>query len=169
MFILRHGFHTLGDDSNLYVQNFVIKPENYVIHEDFVWIGELPRNDIALIKIPRPAKFTQLSQPSCWRTQSPLEDPLVVVGWGKTENFQGLTSEGVYSNSQHKLEVCNRSSCYAIHNCYSYFRCQKSKLMNARKLMMTLALIWIWMIHICVQEVNQENVLLLEMEDCFLN
>ena len=104
MFILRHGFHTLGDDSNLYVQNFVIKPENYVIHEDFVWIGELPRNDIALIKIPRPAKFTQLSQPSCWRNQSPPDDPLVLVGWGKTTNSPWET----HSNSQHKLEVCNR-------------------------------------------------------------
>ena len=116
MFKLRLGFHTLGDNSNLDIQNFDIKSENFVIHEDYDRNrGNVKRNDIALIKLPRPAKFTQLAQPSCWRTQSPLEDPLVVVGWGKTENFQGLTSEGVYSNSQHKLEVCNR--CFAIHYC----------------------------------------------------
>ena len=53
---------------------------------------------MALIKLPRPSKFTQVAQPSCL-SQSPFEDPLVVVGWGKTKNFQELTSEGVYSNS----------------------------------------------------------------------
>ena len=51
---------------------------------------------MALIKLPRPSKFTHVAQPSCLN-QSPFEDPL--VGWGKTENFQELTSEGVYSNS----------------------------------------------------------------------
>ena len=107
IFKLRLGFHTLGDNSNLDLQTFDISSENFVIHEDFVFTGNTPRNDIALIKLPRLAKFTQLSQPSCWGTQSPLEDPLVLVGWGKTENFQGLTSERVYSNSQHKLEVCS--------------------------------------------------------------
>ena len=66
--------------------------ENFVIHEDHVaiykemtlhWSYQDQPNSLNLLNLP-------------WN-QSPFEDPLVVVGWGKTENFQELTSEGVYS------------------------------------------------------------------------
>ena len=116
---VRIGVHELpgyGDKSDDFlpdVQNFDIKPENFVIHEDYIqYTNEdkklIVNNDIALIKLPRPAEFNQLVQPSCWRNPKPVNvnDTLVVVGWGKTNAFQiGKTINGVFSNDQNKLEV----------------------------------------------------------------
>ena len=92
-------------------QNFDIEPENFVVHENyqkeykngkFITI----KNDIALIKLPRPAQFNQLVQPVCWNTQSDTNDRLVVVGWGKTNKYQvSKTSDGAFSDFQQKLEV----------------------------------------------------------------
>ena len=117
IFKLRVGVHKLskqllGADStnseNLpEFQNFDVKPENFVIHENFQNMTH-SKNDIALIKLPRPVTFNQLAQPACWRNQSSISnnDPLVVVGWGKTSRFQiSQTENGVYSNDQYKLEV----------------------------------------------------------------
>ena len=94
-------------------QNFDIKSENFVIHEDYTQTKNenkklIVKNDIALIKLPRAAKFNQLVQPSCWRNPKPINinDTLVVVGWGKTNAFQiSKTINGVYANDQYKLEV----------------------------------------------------------------
>ena len=117
IFKLRVGVHKLskqllGADStnseNLpEFQNFDVKPENFVIHEDFI-PGVHPKNDIALVKLPRPVTFNQLAQPACWRNQSSIniDDKLVVVGWGKINSFSiSLTENGVYSDNQYKLEV----------------------------------------------------------------
>ena len=119
-FKLRIGVHTLSKkllgavDTNSAdlpdLQDFYIKPENFVIHEFYNQTKENRKtvisNDIALIKLPRPAQFNQLAQPSCWRSKKPINDKLVVVGWGKTNAYQiSKTINGAFSNNQFKLEV----------------------------------------------------------------
>jgi len=102
-------------------QNFDIEPEDFVIHENYKEDdknGKITiKNDIALIKLPRPAQFNQLVQPACWNDQSDINDRLVVVGWGKTNEFQLSNSKrnGAFSDFQQKLDVpivsldqCNR-------------------------------------------------------------
>ena len=65
------------------------------------------KNDIALIKLPRPAKFNPLAQPACWKTQTSINSKPVVVGWGKTDAAQTSSDRinGLYSKKQYKLEV----------------------------------------------------------------
>ena len=96
------------------IQNFDIKPENFVIHEEYIQERNAARklvvkNDIALIKLPRQAKFNTLAQPICWKNNNLLNlvnDPPVVVGWGKTNRYSiSKTSNGVFSDTQFKLEV----------------------------------------------------------------
>ena len=93
-------------------QNFDIEPEDFVIHENYKEDdknGKITiKNDIALIKLPRPVQFNQLVQPACWRNQSSNNDRHVVVGWGKTSSYQVTKNiNGVYTNDQYKLEVGN--------------------------------------------------------------
>jgi len=121
-FKLRIGVHTLSkqilgaeqknSDDLPDLQDFDIKSENFVTHEYYNQTREnrntVITNDIALVKLPRPAKFNQLAQPSCWRSQEPINDndKLVVVGWGKTHAYQvDKTINGAFSNNQFKLEV----------------------------------------------------------------
>ena len=114
------------------IQNFDIKPENFVIHEEYIKERNAPRklvlkNDIALIKLPRKAKFNTLAQPICWKNNNLLNlvnDPPVVVGWGKTNRYSiSKTSNGVFSDSQFKLEVkyVKRNFSPTLTN---YLRCQ---------------------------------------------
>jgi len=65
------------------------------------------KNDIALIKLPRPAQLNPLTQPACWKTQSPINSKPVVVGWGKTNAAQTSSHRinGLYSKKQYKLEI----------------------------------------------------------------
>ena len=92
-------------------QNFDIEPEDFVIHENYKEDdknGKITiKNDIALIKLPRPAQFNQLVQPACWNEQSDINDRLVVVGWGKTNEYQLSNSKrnGAFSDFQQKLDV----------------------------------------------------------------
>ena len=66
-------------------------------------------NDIALIRLPRPARPSQVVQVVClpWETfSSDLAKAGMVVGWGKTNNNQSIdTNIGVFSRIQQKLEV----------------------------------------------------------------
>merc|ERR1712012_356674 len=107
---LRLGIHFVAgkDDqsnSNPHVQNFDIPSENFVLHEDYTKEKNIVNNDIALIKLPRPAKFNPLAQPACWKTQTSINSKPVVVGWGKADAAQSEKINGVYSNKQNKLEV----------------------------------------------------------------
>ena len=109
---LRLGIHFVAgkDDqsnSNPHVQNFDIPSENFVIHEEYTKEKKIVKNDIALIKLPRPAQLNPLTQPACWKTQSPINSKPVVVGWGKTDAAQTSSDRinGLYSNKQYKLEV----------------------------------------------------------------
>ena len=66
-------------------------------------------NDIALVRLPRPARPSQVVQVVClpWGTFSsgPAQAGMV-VGWGKTSNDQNIdTNTGVFSKKQQKLEV----------------------------------------------------------------
>ena len=109
---LRLGIHFVAgkDDqsnSNPHVQNFDIPSENFVLHEDYTKEKNIVKNDIALIKLPRPAKFNPLAQPACWKTQTSINSKPVVVGWGKTDAAQTSSDRinGLYSKKQYKLEV----------------------------------------------------------------
>ena len=107
---LRLGIHFVAgkDDqsnNNPHVQNFDIPSENFVLHEDYTKEKNIVNNDIALIKLPRPAKFNPLAQPACWKTQTSINSKPVVVGWGKADAAQSEKINGVYSNKQNKLEV----------------------------------------------------------------
>ena len=111
-FKLRLGIHTVAGEieqnsNNPHVQNFDIPSENFVIHEDYTKEKNIVKNDIALIKLPRPAKFNTLAQPACWKTQSSINSKPMVVGWGKTDADQTSSDRinGLYSNKQYKLEV----------------------------------------------------------------
>ena len=99
---LRLGIHSVAGETeqnsnNQYVQNFDIPSENFVIHEEYTKEKNIVKNDIALIKLPRPAKLNPLAQPACWKTQSSINSKPVVVGWGKTDATQTEKINGVYS------------------------------------------------------------------------
>ena len=109
---LRLGVHVVaGQDDKTgrnvqEVQNFDISSENYVLHDGYSQENEVLRNDIALIKLPRPAQMNGLTQPACWKNQKSINDKPVVVGWGKTDASQiNKTINGLYTNKQYKLEV----------------------------------------------------------------
>ena len=92
--------------NNQDVQNFDIKSQNFVIHENYTVKEKVARNDIALIKLPRPAQMNGLTQPACWKNQNSINGKPVVVGWGKTDASQiNKTINGLYTNKQYKLEV----------------------------------------------------------------
>ena len=111
---LRLGVHDVpgygADDESKY-QNFDIGSRNFVTHEDYrnQRRGEVLRvkHDIALIKLPREAKFNQFVQPACWEGQPSLSDKLSVVGWGKVNAYQISTINGVFSTEQRALQVTN--------------------------------------------------------------
>ena len=67
------------------------------------------KNDIALIRLPAPARPSQVVQVVClpMETLSPDSRQVgVVVGWGKTSNDQSISNlTGVYTAKQQKLEV----------------------------------------------------------------
>ena len=69
----------------------------------------VPRHDIAVVVLPRPPQLSALVQAACWGggggpDQEP--DTAVVVGWRRIYPDQvALTSSGVYSNNQYKLQV----------------------------------------------------------------
>ena len=43
----------------------------------------MTKNDIALIKLPRPVQMNELAQLACWKDQKSINNKPVVVGWGK--------------------------------------------------------------------------------------
>merc|ERR1711862_19737 len=93
------------------VQIFNVNEKDFVIHRDYVRERRnrrfVVKNDIGLMKLPKDAKYNQLTQPICLGLipDNTLEDP-VVVGWGKTDPDQLSQNEnGVYSNDQLKLKV----------------------------------------------------------------
>ena len=111
-FKLRLGVHFVAGEkehnrNDPHVQNFDIPSKNFVIHWDFTKENNVVKNDIALIKLPRPAKLNPLAQPACWKTQKSINSKPVVVGWGKTDAAQTSSDRinGLYSNKQYKLEV----------------------------------------------------------------
>lgn len=67
------------------------------------------RNDIALIRLPTPARPSQVVQVVCLPLETLSSDSTqvgVVVGWGKTSNEQSISNlTGVYTEKQQKLEV----------------------------------------------------------------
>ena len=64
-----------------------------------------------MVVLPRPAQLSALVQAACWgggggRGPDQEPDTAVVVGWGRLHPDQVvLTSSGVYSNNQYKLQV----------------------------------------------------------------
>ena len=109
-FKLRLGVHFVAGEkehnrNDPHVQNFDIPSKNFVIHWDFTKENNVVKNDIALIKLPRPAKLNSLAQPACWKTQAPINSNPVLVGWGKTDNIISYKIGGLYSNKQYKVEV----------------------------------------------------------------
>ena len=97
-----------GTSSENY-QTFDIPSENFVKHENFTMEKNSVRNDIALIKLPRPVQMNRQTQPVCWKKQAShtMNENLVVVGWGKTNASQTSANKinGLYSTDQYKLEV----------------------------------------------------------------
>ena len=98
------------------VQKFDVNMKDFVIHEDYSRFRREGRlavvNDIGLIKLPKAARFNQLTQPICLGSipSNTVGEP-VVVGWGKTDPDQlSLSENGVYSNDQLKLKVSFLSS-----------------------------------------------------------
>ena len=69
------------------------------------------RNDIAMIRLPVPARNSQVVQVVCLPMAALSPDMTkagIVVGWGKTSNEQSIANlTGVYSEKQQKLEVIN--------------------------------------------------------------
>ena len=75
------------------------------------WLQKIApfRNDIALIRLPSPARPSQVVQVVCLPMEALSSDTTktgMVVGWGKTSNNQSIsTKKGIYSEKQQKLEV----------------------------------------------------------------
>ena len=90
------------------ILNSRVRSENFVTHEEYSVERRSVKNDIALIKLPRPAGLNKLTQPACWKNPTNINDKLMVVGWGKTNSSQtssDFKTSGFYSNDQYKLEV----------------------------------------------------------------
>ena len=105
-------------------QDFDILEDDVTVHEDFETVYENGRknvvNDIALIKLPRPATINKGVQMAClpFHTQEfkdylNIEDLVsgivgrrpTVVGWGKTDADQLVSWSGVGSKIQQYLQV----------------------------------------------------------------
>jgi len=88
---IRLGEHKFSVKNELFppVQDFHVKfGENTIVHEGYSKQDNRFINDIALIKLPRPAKINKGVHPVCLNSNVNLENlNLTVAGWGFTENF----------------------------------------------------------------------------------
>merc|ERR1711892_847448 len=81
-------------------QTFVIKRNNFLIHKDYSKTKGNVVNDIALIRLPRPAKRNDGVQFACLPLTLPERDlgvadeEGVVIGWGHTNTVKALTHSG---------------------------------------------------------------------------
>merc|ERR1712038_1701008 len=109
-FVVRLGEHILegvgAKDPD--ITDMEVDIQAFIIHQQYEKIAPF-RNDIALIRLPSPARPSQVVQVVCLPMEALSSDTTktgMVVGWGKTSNNQSIsTKKGIYSEKQQKLEV----------------------------------------------------------------
>ncbi|GJQ67119.1 hypothetical protein Trydic_g19779 [Trypoxylus dichotomus] len=75
----------LGDEDDAPPQNIPI--QEVTVHPDYQHIEKL--NDIALLRLAKPAVFTRYVKPICLNTNADIQSQLTVAGWG----FINVTTE----------------------------------------------------------------------------
>ncbi|GJQ80977.1 hypothetical protein Trydic_g4793 [Trypoxylus dichotomus] len=70
----------LGDTNNATSQKIPV--QEVIVHPDYKHIHGL--NDIALLRLKKPAVFTQYVQPVCLNTNTDIQNEFTVAGWGLT-------------------------------------------------------------------------------------
>jgi len=109
-FIVRVGEHVLegalAQDPD--ITDMEIDIQYFIVHQDYETKPPY-LNDIALVRLPSPARPSQVVQVVCLPSEHLRPDSTeagVVVGWGKTANNQSIsTLTGIYAEKQQKLEI----------------------------------------------------------------
>jgi len=89
-------------------------------HENYLPASKTQENDIALLRLARPAQFTDWIKPICLPVSQKLRTmnfdgvPLTVAGWGKTETASNSNLKLKVSVNGVPLDQCN--NVYRVHN-----------------------------------------------------
>lgn len=99
------------DTDNTNYQDFTISKA--IKHPNYTYITSY--NDIALLKLDRPAAFDEFVRPACLQTQNDVDyhaGVLMVAGWGQTQYNEGSGSSQLRKAA---VEVTPQESCSDVY------------------------------------------------------